>query len=196
MDGDREKTSSREATWLVPVSALCFGVAVFLLLAGVYGFFLHEVGWRWLLALRMVWICGVYGFLVASIRFFKNDSDAVTVHSVLGLRRKCVRLDDVGEVCGRWDADLFPVVYVRRHDGKAVKLNWGRRKLCERLAEQLRMRLRSGEQTSTPRRTFPAVCDPLQAAVAEWLLDYGAGLVLLAWHGWMLYVLLREKGVV
>lgn len=206
MADDQDNPFSAEPTWVVPVGALSFDVVVWLLMAGIHVFMFSELGWRWLLALRLHIAFIVYGLFVFIIRFFKITDDAVTVYSWAGLRRKHIRLDSIDCVYGRWGVDgrgwygnreqYFPTVYVRCHDGQVIKLNKGRLKLCRRLITQIRRRLpANGSQESSPRCVLPDLADPLQARLVEWIWDYVIGLFQLGAHGLILFKFLQYKGL-
>lgn len=206
MADDQDNPFSAEPTWVVPVGALSFDVVVWLLMAGIHVFMFSELGWRWLLALRLHIAFIVYGLFVFIIRFFKITDDAVTVYSWGGLRRKHIRLDSIDCVYGRWGVDgrgwygnreqYFPTVYVRCHDGQVIKLNKGRLKLCRRLITQIRRRLpANGSQESSPRCVLPDLADPLQARLVEWIWDYVIGLFQLGAHGLILFKFLQYKGL-
>ena len=185
------------SVWLYPRGAFWYGMVVLLLVAGIHGLFLHEFGWRWLGDVRSVFVFGLYGAYVASIRFFKFTSEAVTVYSFWGLRRKHVRLDDIRSVYGRWEENS-PAVYVRCHEGQLIRLNSRRCKLCGQLLAQLRMRLGPDESRGhSTEATLPEVSDSYRFDVVaeEWVVDYGMGLFLLLGHGILLYHVLLEKGL-
>lgn len=206
MADDQDNPLSAEPTWVVPVGALSVGGVVWLLMAGIHVFMFSELGWRWLLALRLHIGFIAYGGLVSIIRFFKITDDAVTVYSWAGLRRKHIRLDSIDCVYGRWGVDgrgwygnreqYLPTVQVRCHDGQVIKLNEGRPKLCRRLISQIRRRLPTNEsQESSPRCVLPDLADPLQARLVEWIWDYVIGLFQLGAHGLILFKFLQYKGL-
>ena len=216
---DQDNPLSAEPTWVVPVGALSFNVVVWLLMAGIHGFMFFEVGWRWLLAFGLIvclialvafkcWICDMPFFKSTffNIPFFKITSEAVTVYSWGGLCRKRIRLDSISSVDGRWGTDgrgaygdreqYIPTVRVRCHDGKIIKLNEGRLKLCRRLITEIRRRLpANGSQESSPRCVLSDPADPLQARLVEWIWDYVIWLFPLVVHGFLLYTFLQYKGI-
>ena len=216
---DQDNPLSAAPTWVVPVGALSFNVVVWLLMAGIHGFMFFEVGWRWLLAFGLIvcltalaafkcWITDMPFFKITffNIPFFKITDDAVTVYSLFGLRRKHIRLDSIDSVYGRWGVDgggwssareqYVPTVHVRCHDGKIIKLNEGRLKLCRRLITEIRRRLpANGSQESSPRCVLSDLADPLQARLVEWIWDYVIWLFPLVVHGLILFKFLQYKGI-
>ena len=182
-----------EATWLCPIGALAVGTLELLLLAGLDVLILHRLfgavqsGARWIFALKLLLMPVLLCSLVGGIRFFRVDSESVTVFSWWGLRRKRVRLAGIDRVVGHWEEQgLVPSVYVRCRDGMSIRLNSWRRKLCERLVAEIRRRLSNGESGEGD---GPALSDwesPVLVQLAEWFVEYGVGVVFL-WLHWMMY---------
>lgn len=182
------------AAWVVPKGVLAYGVAVLLLVVGIQGVLVHGIGWRVLLAVRFSPV--LYAIFVCGIRFFKVTSEDVTAYSVLGLWRKRIRLENICSVCGREDADILPVVYVRCHDGRVIRWGVVCRKTGEKLIAQIRMRLGDeGSAEACRRPAFRGTSDPLQVVFAEWLMSYGVGVAVLYANGFLLYMFLERKGV-
>ena len=186
-----------EDTWLCPAGALSYGVLVLFLLAVIHGIFLHEFGWRWLGAIRFIFVFVLYGYCVFDIHFFKLTSETVIVYSYLGLRRKHIRIDNICCIYGSWESES-PSVYINCQDGQVILLNRGRCKLCEQLITQIQMRLCQDEiQEPSLHSVLPEVSDSYRSKVltSEWLWNYGIGFLLLVPHGLFLYKFLIEKYV-
>lgn len=176
--------------WLCPVGALAVGTLELLLLAGLDVLVLHRVFGavpsvaRWIFAVKLLLVPVLLGSLVGGIRFFRVDSEAVTVFSWWGLRRKRVRLAEIGRVVAHWEEQgLVPAVHVHCRDGRRIRLNSWRRKLCEKLATEIRRRLVHGEsREAAPPSALPDWEFPVLVLLAEWFVEYGVGLVFLALH--------------
>lgn len=193
MTGNKGNHFQSDTTWVVPAAALTFESVVLLLLAGLNGLFLHELGWRWLGAVRF-YAFAWYGWWVSSIRFFRISSESLTIYSLWGLHRKRVRLENVASVYGRWtEGGEVPVVYARFLNGQVILLNKGRLKLCRQLIVEIQKRLVSGEnQEAISRTVLPEVLDGFQVLLIEWIWDFLYGLFLLFMHGLLLYMFLQE----
>ena len=183
-----------ETTWLCPVGALAVGTLELLLLAGIDVLILHRVfgtetsAVRWIFAFKLLLVPVLLCSLVGGIRFFRVDSEAVTVFSWWGLRRKRVRLAEIVRVVAHWEEQgLVPAVHVRCRGGWRIRLNSWRRKLCERLVAEIRRRLAPGESgEGEPSATLPDRESPVVVLLAEWFVEYGLGVVFL-WLHWMMY---------
>ncbi len=105
----------------------------------------------------------------------------MTVYSCLGLWQKKIRSERICGVDGRWeDEGVVPVVWARCSDGPDIRLNTGRRNLCEKLIAEIRIRLAPGEsRESAPPPALPDLVPPSHVLLAEWLWDYALGLFLL-----------------
>lgn len=194
------KGGASEATWVCPAGAMVYGNAVLVLVAAINVFFLHEWGWGWLAMTRIVFSFGLYGYCVGSIRFFKLTSEDVTAYSFWGILRKRVRFDAIHSVYGCWEKEL-PFVYVRCHDGKAIRLEKERLKSCKQLIAQLQKKwAEEGTQKTIP-EVFPlperhvTSCSArFPDGLTEWAPEYLLGVFVLALHGIFLYHCLVEKG--
>lgn len=192
--GNMENHFHFDSTWVFPAVALAFGNVVLLLMMVINGLFLHELGWRWLGALRCVFLFFVYGYWVACIRCFKLSPESVAIYSFWGLSRQYVRWENVDRVYGCWVEDgLVPAVYVCCRNGQVIRLNKGRRKLCNQLILEIQNRLAAGVITPTfSLKALPEVQDGVQVLLTEWIWDYINGLFVLFIHGFLLYMFLQK----